>query len=188
MPGRPHTTSGPPSAEHAGSEQTLIVVDAEDRVLGYAPRQECHLGAGRQHRAVAVALVDPSGRLLLQRRKAALWDGYWDIAGATHPLYTAAGEEGYEAAAARCLRAEWDVDAEPARVGVFRYFAPFDGRCENELCVLLVAHHDGPVAPNPDHAYAMRWLRPAELANEIARDPEAFTPWARLAAPLLGAG
>ena len=165
-------------------EQTLIVVDENDTVRGYASRPICHQGAGLLHRAVVVALLDPQGRLLLQRRRSELWDGYWDVTGATHPLH-GVDDESYEAAASRCLRDEWGLAAQPRVVGAFRYFAPLDDRCEHEHCVVLVARHAGSVWPNPAHAYDMRWDPIVEVRAEMARDPEAFTPWAREAIGLL---
>lgn len=87
-------------------EQMLVVVDGSDRVLGYTPRSLCHAGSGRLHRAVLVLLYDGQRRLLLQKRKAELWDGYWDLAGATHPLHLATHDESYESAGQRMLREE----------------------------------------------------------------------------------
>jgi isopentenyldiphosphate isomerase len=42
-------------------EQTLILVDNNDRILGYAPRGICHTGKGKRHRAFVIALYNSKG-------------------------------------------------------------------------------------------------------------------------------
>lgn len=166
-------------------EEMLIVVDREDRVLGYAPRSECHQGNGLLHRAICVALFDSGGRLLLQDRHNGLWDGYWDVTGATHPLH-AERDESYEEAARRCLRVEWGIEAEVEPVEAFVYFEREGDYCENERCMLMVARYDGPANPNPAHSYGHRWLHLPDVVAWAAREPEAFTPWARISLRVLG--
>mgnify|MGYP003348202075 CR=1 FL=1 len=46
----------------------LILVDSEDRDLGFLSKEECHRGAGVLHRAFSVFLVNPHGEVLLQQR------------------------------------------------------------------------------------------------------------------------
>jgi isopentenyl-diphosphate delta-isomerase len=162
-------------------EQTLILVDQHDRQLGYAPRRDCHQGEGLLHRAIVVVLVDAAGRLLLQQRRSSLWDGYWDITGATHPLHLDDRDESYLEAAQRCLADEWAVvDAPLALVTAFQYFAPFGDHCEHEYCALLTGRWERPVRLNPAHGYAQRWLAPADCRAEMAAQPAQFTPWAHL--------
>jgi isopentenyl-diphosphate delta-isomerase len=162
-------------------EQTLIVVDERDQFLGYASRAECHQGDGKLHRAIAVLLIDSARRVLLQQRRSALWDGVWDLTGATHPLHLADRDEDYQEAARRCLQVEWHIDVPLERVLAFQYFAPWGDHCENEYCVLFVGRVDGSVTLNPDHGYALRWLDIDACLAEIRRAPERFTPWARIA-------
>src|SRR6266545_1446555 len=102
--------------DSSAAKQILILVDDHGNATGYAPRAVCHDGDGERHAAVAVVLFNAAGDVLLQRRRSSLWDGFWDITGATHPLHLAAGDESFEEAARRCLRAEWHVPPALRRV------------------------------------------------------------------------
>lgn len=161
-------------------DQKLILVDGQDRVIGFAPRDRCHRRWGHRHRAIAVLLFDDQGRALLQQRRAELWDGMWDLTGATHPLHLPEGDETYEAAADRCMRDEWSVVADLQPVLAFDYFARHGESCENEHCVLFVGRALGEPRLNPFHGYAMRWTDWSTCRDEIGQ-ADRFTPWARLA-------
>ncbi len=50
-------------------EQTLILVDNEDNILGYAPKSVCHTGKGKRHRAFVILLYNKDKKILLQYRK-----------------------------------------------------------------------------------------------------------------------
>lgn len=181
-------------AQIAPKDQQLIVVDAADNLIGYASRAESHWAEGRLHRAIALALLNSRGEILLQQRRSHLWDGFWDVTGATHPLHLDERDESYLEAAERCLMSEWGVQAELAPVFTFTYFATHGDECENELCCLLVGRYDSPIRHVPDHAYGARWLALPDLAAELRQKPDGFTPWARviierlLASPITLAG
>jgi len=167
-------------------EQTLILVDNNDRILGYAPRTVCHTGKGRRHRAFVVALYNSKGKLLLQRRKHALFSNKWDLTGASHPLRLKSGNESYAQAAARCIKTEFGVKGVSLRkIGAFNYFAPQGKRCENEHCAVIVGKYDGKVRPNQRVAYGFRWASLNETLMEIRAKPETFVMWARLGARIL---
>ncbi len=125
--------------------------------------------------------MDRDERILLQKRKSALWDGYWDITGATHPLHLAAQDETYEQAAKRCLAVEWGIRIPLRRAFAFTYFARQSEHCEREHCVLLLGTHAGPVQFNPDYAYDGRWVSLSACLEHLRREPGSFTPWAQLA-------
>lgn len=161
-------------------DQRLVVVDANDQVVGYASRAECHLETGKLHRAIALVLVNGEGQILLQQRRNHLWDGFWDVTGATHPLHLGERDESYLEAAERCLLNEWALQAELESAFSFTYFATHGRECENELCYLLVGRYDGPISHVPDHAYGARWLSLADLAAELVQKPDTFTPWGRV--------
>jgi isopentenyl-diphosphate delta-isomerase len=167
-------------------EQTLILVDNKDRILGYAPRSVCHTGKGLRHRAFVVALYNSEGEVLLQRRKHAIFSNLWDLAGASHPLRIRGRNESYAEAAARCVRDEFGVKGIALRkIGAFNYFAQQGKKCENEHCALIVGKYDGKVKLNPKVAYGFRWASLHETLTEIRRKPRSFVMWARLGAKLL---
>ena len=90
--------------------EPLILVDANDTVVGHASKQEAHDGQGILHRAFSVFLFDTQGRVLLQQRAAAkrLWPLFWSNGCCSHPRR---GEE-TPAAAARRTQEELAVEAQ----------------------------------------------------------------------------
>ncbi len=167
-------------------EQKLVLVDRNDRILGYAPKSVCHTGKGKRHRAFVIALYNSKGEILLQRRKHALFTNLWDLTGASHPLRVAKRTESYAEAAARCLRGEFGISGVSFRkIGAFNYFAPQGEKCENEHCALIVAKYNGRVKVNPNVAYGFRWLRLGDTLKEIRMKPASYVMWARLGAKLL---
>ena len=167
-------------------EQTLILVDNNDRILGYAPRSVCHTGKGRRHRAFVVALYNSEGKLLLQRRKHTLFSNKWDLTGASHPLRLKSRNESYTEAAARCVRTEFGVRGVSFRkIGAFNYFAPQGNKCENEHCAVIVGKYDGNVQPNGKVAYGFRWTTLGETLAETRKKPESFVMWARFGTKVL---
>ena len=167
-------------------EQTLILVDNNDRILGYAPRSVCHTGKGKRHRAFVVALYNDRGQLLLQRRKHDLFSNKWDLAGASHPLHLKSRNESYAEAAARCVKTEFGIKGVSLRkVGAFNYFAPQGRKCENEHCAVIVGRYNGNVKPNRQVAYGFKWATLRETSAEIRKKPQTFVLWARLGAKVL---
>ena len=59
--------------------EALIIVDAQDRILGHGTKAELHQGAGTLHRAFSIFLFNEAGDVLLQQRSAdkPLWPGFW---------------------------------------------------------------------------------------------------------------
>lgn len=168
------------------TEQTLILVDNNDRIMGYAPRSICHTGKGKHHRAFVIALYNNKGQILLQRRKHELFTNLWDLTGASHPLHRDGKNESYSEAAGRCVRTEFGLRGISFRkIGAFNYFAPQGKKCENEHCALIVGKYDGKVKANPKVAYGFEWAPLGATLRAIRRRPKSFVMWARLGARLL---
>lgn len=161
------------------------MVDDEDNFIEYASRRICHQGQGLRHRAVALFIYNSGEDILLQKRKNELFNGLWDLAGATHPLHRGDVDESYLQSALRCSKDEWGVAWQLNQVLSFTYFASDGQYCENEYCVLFAAKHDDKLAPNPDHIYEFKWIVWADLQSELKREPERFTPWLKVAVDLI---
>lgn len=167
-------------------EQILILVDEKDRILGYAPRKECHRGEGKRHRGFVILLYNKDKKILLQHRKHRLFDKLWDLAAASHPMQVEGKNESYLQAAQRCLRDEWGiVGARLNFLGAFNYQERYGEGCENEHCALIVGRWDEELSLDPKHAYGLRWLSLGELLRELEANPSKFTPWLREAIELL---
>ena len=94
----------------------IVLVDADDRAIGVAPRRTVHL-LGLRHRAFSILLTDDIGRLLLQRRAASKYHsgGLWANSCCGHPR---PGEPVHDAAARRVYE-ELGVHAVLKRAGKF---------------------------------------------------------------------
>lgn len=158
-----------------GREELLPLVDEEGRIVGAAPRSECHRGPGKLHPVVRLYIVDGEGGFYLQKRSASreVEPGKWDCAAAGHVGY---GEE-LEAALLRELREELGVNAlaleasgaKPAPL--FRYRA--EGR-ESELVFGYGLRYTGDFAPDRVEVETGRWWRPEEIEASLGK--ELFTP------------
>lgn len=177
--------------------QIILAVDDKGKFLEYIPKEIGHTGKGRRHLAIAVLLENKKGQVLLQKRKHKIFDNIWDITGATHPLHKENGtDETLEEATGRCLKEEWDIrDIGDIKIlGKFNYFAPYHpvpsgtGQgdfCENEYCYLMEGKYDGEVNMNPDTGYEYKWEDKEKFLEDIAKNPQKYTPWAVESARIL---
>jgi isopentenyl-diphosphate delta-isomerase len=156
-----------------------VVTIAPDGSLGPSvDRLRAHQPPGILHLAVSVALVDPEGRWLLQRRAAskAAFPDRWANACCTHPQ---PGEQPADAARRR-VRQELGLDVgELAAAGTFTYQAPdpASGLVEYELDHVFVGMLDTSVAaPDPAEIGELARL-PLGDALDLVRSA-AGAPWA----------
>ena len=159
------------------SEEHIILVDAEDRDVGLAPKIEAH-EKGLRHRAISVCILDRAGRMLLQQRATGKYHsgGLWTNACCTHPR---AGET-VEVAARRRLREELGFDCDLKWVLRTHYRAAVgNGLIEDEVVHLFVGAYDGAVTPDPEEVGGFEWVSRADLRARVAAHPEAYTYWFR---------
>ena len=165
-----------------GSRESHLVelVDDHGRPLGQATVEEAHSPPGRLHRAFSVVLVDPDGRMLLQRRAATKtrFPMRWANACCGHP----GPDDSVAGAANRRLREE--IGLAPlalTEVGVYVYYAedPATKRVEFEYDHVLLAEIDAdePLLANPDEVADVRWVDRAALTEEMRGSPRSFAPW-----------
>jgi len=159
----------------------VILVDETDSALGVADRDEVHRRPGLLHRAFSVFLFDAAGRMLLQRRAATKprFGGLWSNACCSHPR----PGEPTEAAAHRRLREELGVDAplEHRFTFVYRAEDAAGGWVEHELDHVFVGRCDAVGTLDPAEIDEVCWVEVAELTERIADNPQAYTPWLRIA-------
>ena len=159
--------------------EALIIVDAQDRILGHGTKAELHQGAGTLHRAFSIFLFNEAGDVLLQQRSAdkPLWPGYWSNTCCSHPRRG----ETYGIATGRRLKEELGVEASLHFTHRFRYQAQFDDHsAEHELCSVYVGRIDGDPMPNPQEVSNWQWISPSALDEWLDTNPENLTPWFKL--------
>lgn len=167
------------------SEERVILVDEQDRVLGSAEKLAAHRDGGQLHRAFSVFLFDDAGRMLLQRRAAAKYHFplLWTNACCSHPR----PDEQVIEAARRRVREELGVEVTLQAVFAFLYSAEdaSSGLIEREYDHVLVGRLRGVPRPRPDEVAALEWRDPAQLLEDLRQRPERYTPWLRIALPEL---
>ena len=159
--------------------EALIIVDAQDRILGHGTKAELHRGPGTLHRAFSIFLFNDAGHVLLQKRSAdkPLWPEFWSNTCCSHPRRG----ESYGIATSRRLKEELGVEAPLRFTHRFRYQAQFSAEgAEHELCSVYVGRIDGDPMPNPQEVSDWQWVSPSALDEWLDTNPENLTPWFKL--------
>jgi isopentenyl-diphosphate Delta-isomerase len=136
---------------------------------------------GLRHKAVSVFVTDGT-RVLIQRRAMGKYHtpGLWANTCCTHPMW----EEDPAACAVRRLREELGI------TGVFPSFADRveyraevgQGLIEHEVVDIFTAEAPAGMAlrPNPAEVMAVDWVDLYDLAADVRRNPDPYTPWLRI--------
>jgi isopentenyl-diphosphate delta-isomerase len=162
----------------SSEQEQLILVDREDREVGYLSKADAHDGKGVLHRAFSLFLFNDDGQLLLQQRAPdkRLWGGFWSNSCCSHPRRG----ESLDIATRRRLREELNFETELEHVYWFCYEARFGAAgSENELCHVYLGRASADVYPNDSEIAAIRYLGPDQLEEEFATRPGTLTPWFR---------
>jgi isopentenyl-diphosphate delta-isomerase len=154
---------------------SVILVDAKDTVLGSAQKLDAHR-RGLTHRAVSALVRNRQGQMLLQRRAAGKYHsaGQWTNACCSHPR----PDETPLAAVHRRLREEMGVDCALAPLFTTHYRAAVSNDLiEDEIVHVFAGVHDGAVAPDPAEVSEWKWISFADLGADMQARPEAYTVW-----------
>jgi isopentenyl-diphosphate delta-isomerase len=158
----------------------LISAIAGDGTLFPMEKLRVHKEA-QFHLAISVFVCD-RGDLLIQKRARSKYHcgGLWANTCCSHPNWT----ETLAHCAGRRLREELGFTLPLVEQCVVEYSADVgNGLHEHERVTFFTAQARREtlvIAPNPAEVEDTRWISPAELAREIAADPDAFTPWFRI--------
>ncbi|MEU9133650.1 NUDIX domain-containing protein [Kitasatospora sp. NPDC048540] len=159
------------------ADELLDVVDAQDRVIGTAPRGEVYR-RGLTHRCVFILVRDAQGRIFTHRRteQKLFAPGAYDcfVGGVV------GSGESYAEAAVREAEEELGVSGirpEP----LFRFLFE-DGAGLSWWCDVHQAVWDGPVSPQAEEVAWHDWLTEPELARRLAQwefVPDGVETWRR---------
>ena len=162
-------------------ERHLVeLVDDGGLPIGSETVEVAHQRPGRLHRAFSVVLMDPDGRVLLQRRAAVKtrFPLRWANTCCGHPA------PGEEVAVSANRRLKEELGAAPValtEVGVYVYYAedPATGRVEWEYDHVLLGPVTGDVdlVPDPDEVAELAWVDPSALPRSIRDEPSRYSPW-----------
>lgn len=162
--------------------EELILVDEDDRTVGYRSKAGCHDREGLLHRAFSVFIFNRQGEVLLQQRAAGkrLWPLYWSNSCCSHPRRG----ESMDEAVQRRLDQELRITCPLRFLYKFQYQARFgDEGSEHELCSVYIGRSDDLVRANATEINDCRYVLPDALDWELESNPDAFTPWFKLEWP-----
>jgi len=161
--------------------EEVILVDEQDRPVGYMEKMAAHRDGGRRHRAFSIMIFNGRGEMLLQLRSVRKhhFGGLWTNACCSHPLR---GEDPL-VTTHRKLQQEMGLDTALEEVFQFTYKAddPASGLTEYEIDHVFLGRWNGTPAPDPEEADSWKWISTDELEAELAAQPERFSPWFRIA-------
>jgi len=157
--------------------ESVVLVDAEDVQIGTAEKLDAHR-RGLKHRAISVLVRNADGALLLQRRTAGKYhsSGLWANACCSHPR---PGESAAEAARRR-LGQEMGIDCALMPLFKTHYRAQVSNSLiEDEVVHVFGGRHEGPAKPDPAEVGGWKWVKLAELKDDMRARPEIYAVWFR---------
>jgi isopentenyl-diphosphate delta-isomerase len=160
-------------------DEPLVLVDEHDHETGFLDKVSAHRGQGVLHRAFSLFVFNRQGELLLQQRAAdkRLWPGFWSNTCCSHPRRG----EAMDRAIHRRLGEELGMECSLEYLFKFQYQAQFDEEgAEHELCWVYAGRSDATPVVNVNEISALRYISPDALDQEMAIQPQAFTPWFRI--------
>ncbi|GGH03926.1 MULTISPECIES: isopentenyl-diphosphate Delta-isomerase [Pedobacter] len=159
-------------------EEQVILVDEEDVPKGQMGKMEAH-EKGVLHRAFSVFIFNSKCELLLQQRALGKYHsaGLWTNTCCSHPRI---GESNIHAASRR-LEEEMGMRCELNYLFKFTYKAVFeDGLTEHEVDHVFFGMSDELPVINHDEVETFKYMDLVALADDIAINPERYTPWLRI--------
>lgn len=163
----------------SNASEELILVDENDHEIGHETKSVCHVGDGILHRAFSIFVFNSNDELLLQQRSAGkpLWPNYWSNTCCSHPRYG----ETMDVAVKRRLVQELGFECPLEYLYKFKYQARYDSfGSEHEYCWVYYGRYDGPVDVNISEIADWRFIDITGLDQELAAQPERFTPWFKM--------
>ncbi|MBB5721119.1 isopentenyl-diphosphate delta-isomerase [Loktanella ponticola] len=136
---------------------------------------------GLKHKAVSVFVMD-GRQVLIQQRAIGKYHtpGLWANTCCTHPEW----DEDDAVCAQRRLKEELGiVGVSPVYRDTIEYRADVGGGLiEHEVVAVFVAEAapNMTVSPNAEEVMATRWIDVDELAVDVERHPDLYTPWLRI--------
>jgi isopentenyl-diphosphate Delta-isomerase len=159
-------------------EEEVILVDAEDNVVGTMKKMEAHR-RGVLHRAFSILLFNTRGEMLLQKRSASKYHsaGLWTNACCSHPL----PDEPVDVATRRKLKQEMGIDLRTEFAYKFIYQVALEnGLMEHELDYVYVGRFDGIPVLNRDEVSDWKFIDLHSLRDDIRTHPQSYTSWFKL--------
>lgn len=171
----------------SNQQELVVLLDAEGRPCGTAPKQDVHHGDTPLHLAFSCYVLDAEGKILVTRRALTktAWPGVWTNSFCGHP---GPGEDMVDALR---RRSQWElginISSVELRLPGFKYRAvDAGGIVENEVCPVFTAVTQDMVAPRQSEVCEYQWVSVPGLLVAAESAPWAFSPWLVLQLKELG--
>jgi isopentenyl-diphosphate delta-isomerase len=159
--------------------QDIILVDENDKEVGFEEKLKAHQNGGKLHRAFSVFVFNSDGKLLLQQRANGKYHSelLWTNTCCGHPR---PGED-IEAAARRRLKEEIGFSCDLKKEFNFIYKIDFEnGLSEKEFDHVFSGKFNDEPKPDPNEAAGWKWVKIEELKKHIKENPEKYTHWFKI--------
>lgn len=149
--------------------EELEIVDKDDKVIGRAPRHECHKNPDLLHRSAGALVFNSNGELLMQKRsmKKDTNPGKWSISSWGHLDIG----ESYEHAAGRELKEELGVSAELKQIFKIIFRVSY----ESEIFCIFKVVSDGPFKTDPEEVEKLEFMSMEDIKKHLAEDSIKFS-------------
>ncbi|KAG8301247.1 isopentenyl-diphosphate delta-isomerase idi1 [Homalodisca vitripennis] len=183
----------------AALEESCILVDNSDKVIGRASKHDCHKvgpdGNIPLHRAFSVFIFNSKNEILLQKRSdmKVTFPGYITNACCSHPLFDGEGETeeknalGIRLAAQRRLQHELGIPKHEIDIDALQYLTRIHYKSvgdgvwgEHEIDYILFLRKDVTLNPNPNEVSRVCFVPKNEFNTFLNKLEEPITPWFRL--------
>lgn len=157
-------------------KELFVVVDGNDRVLGYRSRWDCHHDKSLIHRVVNIALFNPKGEILLQKRSATkdLYPGYYALTATGH----CSKGESWQETAVRELGEEMGITGVSLALYDKKIVA---AEYETEMMALFRGEYAGEAVFFPEEVDGVMWV----ARENITPFAQKMTPCSRESLKLL---
>lgn len=159
--------------------EKVILVDKNDKEIGFDEKLKAHQNGGKLHRAFSIFIFNSKKELLLQKRAQGKYHSalLWTNTCCSHPRPA----EVLSAAAHRRLKEEMGFDCDLSEKFSFIYKVDLEnGLSENEFDHVFFGKFDVEPKPNPKEADSWQWIGLEELKQDIKQNPEKYTYWLKL--------
>ncbi len=161
--------------------EKVVLVDAKDNQVGLEEKMKAHQNGGKLHRAFSIFVFNSKGEMLLQQRARTKYHfgSLWTNTVCSHPRD---GEKPIDAAHRRLME-EFGFDTGLKEAFSFTYKATDRNTSltEWEYDHVFIGTFDGQPRPNPEEIDNFKWVPKADLLNDVKNNPNAYTPWFKIA-------
>lgn len=149
-------------------DELFVVVDKNDKILGYRTRYDCHHNKQLIHRVAAIVVINDQGQILLQKRSKDkdVSPGLYTFSASGH---ISKGET-YQQAAQRELQEELGIQSPLTKKDKFIV----ETTAETEMNCVFTTISDGPFFPNKKEIEKVKFV----TSNQLKQMQPKLTPFA----------